>query len=137
MTKEQEEAIEIFEGLKRNKEIIKDIDKDYFFTFAETIINLIQEQQKEIEIKQNRIQELEKALIDDNYKYRKEMRKKHKIIDLMAETISAITTDIPTIIKQFEEKYCEFINSDDDCCWKTDKSCKDCIKQYFENQTKM
>ena len=53
----------------------------------------------------------------------------------MAETLSAVMTDIPTIKKQFEEQYCDFIKSEEDCCWKTDKECKDCIKQYFERKS--
>ena len=103
LTKEQEEAIEIFDGLKRNKEIIKDIDKDYFFTFAETIINMVQEQQKENE-------------------------KKDKIIDLMADFFNKRSWKE----HQIKDEICL-------CCTTEfgDEDCKDCIKQYFENQAKM
>ena len=131
MTKEQEEAIEIFEGLKRNKEIIKDIDKDYFFTFGEIIINLIQEQQKEIETKQNRIQELEKALIDDDYKYREEMKQKDKMID---ETIGFIATRTWATCPN------EDCGANLDCenrCSNDDNIYEECWKMYFENQAKM
>ena len=49
------EVSETFEDLKRNKEIIKNIDKDFFFEFGETILNLIQTQQEEIEKKDKQI----------------------------------------------------------------------------------
>lgn len=63
-------------------------------------------------------------------------KEKDKQIDLMALTLSNVCTGIPSIIEQFEKEYCEFINSNEDCCWKTDKNCQDCIKQYFEKQAK-
>ena len=59
-----------------------------------------------------------------------------KQIDLMATTLSAICTGLSTVRDHFEKEYCEFINSDKDCCWKTDTSCKDCIKQYFERKVR-
>lgn len=64
------------------------------------------------------------------------LEEKNKIIDLMTKMISIYDLDIPTLKKQQKEKYCEFIKSDEDCCWKTDKTCADCIKQYFENEAK-
>ena len=69
-------------------------------------------------------------------KLQKENEEKDKQIDLMALTLSNVCTGIPSIIEQFEKEYCEFINSNEDCCWKTDKNCQDCIKQYFEKQAK-
>ena len=63
-----------------------------------------------------------------------EIEKKDKIINLMAETLSAVCTGISVVREQFEQCYCEFINSNKDCCWKTDKNCQDCIKQYFTNK---
>ena len=58
---------------------------------------------------------------------------KNKMIDEMANAIGAIMTDIPVIKKQFEEKYCEFITSDDDFCIRIN-SCSECIKSYFEKK---
>lgn len=63
-------------------------------------------------------------------------KQKDKLINEMANTMSAICTGIVTIREQFEKQYCEFITSDEDCCWKTDKSCADCIKEYFEKRCK-
>lgn len=60
-----------------------------------------------------------------------ELEKKEKIVDLMADTLSSLSTRVEVIIEQFEKEFCEFINSDEDCCWKIDKQCKDCIKEYF------
>ena len=140
LTKEQEEAIERLKEDAKYLDLANTVDDDCTICFVEDVeivLNLIQEQQKETETKQNRIQELEKALIDDNYKYKEEMKKKDKIIDLMAKTLSEVCTGITVVINQFEKRYCEFLNSDEDCCWKTDTDCSYCIKQYFENQAKM
>ena len=63
-----------------------------------------------------------------------ELEKKDKIINEMATTLSSVCTGIEVIRKQFEENYCEFMNSDEDCCWKADKECSDCIKEYFTNK---
>lgn len=63
-------------------------------------------------------------------------KQKDKIIDEMANTMSAICTGIVVVREQFEKQYCEFITSNEDCCWKTDKSCADCIKEYFEERCK-
>ncbi len=62
------------------------------------------------------------------------IERKDKIIDLMAKQMSAICTGILTIRKQFEKSYCEFINTDEDCCWKINQKCSDCIKQYFQKK---
>lgn len=35
---------------------------------------------------------------------------------------------------QFEEKYCEFIRSDDERCLKVDKDCSECVREYFEKK---
>ena len=56
-----------------------------------------------------------------------ELEKKDKVIDEMSKYVNS-PLRIP------EEKYCELYHSDEDCCWKTDKDCKDCIKEYFTNK---
>lgn len=63
-----------------------------------------------------------------------ELEKQEEIINEMSECFGVIMTDIPTIKKQFEEKYCDFINSNEDCCWKIDTKCSDCIKEYFKKK---
>lgn len=114
----EEESIETFKSWleynKKNKNILREADT--IIAVQETILNLIQKLQEE------------------NLDVKKEVEKKDKIIDLMAEAISAICTDITSIRELFEKSYCEFINSGEDCCWKTDKTCKDCIIQYFKNK---
>lgn len=64
----------------------------------------------------------------------KEIEKKDKIIDKMATQMSALCTGLTVIRENFESRYCDFINSNEDCCWKTDKSCRDCIMEYFTNK---
>lgn len=56
-----------------------------------------------------------------------EIKKKDEVINEMSKYVNS-PLRIP------EEEYCEFYHSDEDCCWKTDKDCKDCIKEYFTNK---
>ena len=99
------------EAIEKLKETQDSYLKDELDLAIETVLNLITKLQKENE-------------------------EKDKQIDLMAEEISAICTGISSVREQLEKNYCEFINSDKDCCWKTDKSCKDCIFEYFEKLAK-
>ena len=69
-------------------------------------------------------------------KLKKENKEKDKQIDLLCSKLSEVVIGIDSVIEQFEKEYCEFINSNEDCCWKTDMDCKDCIKQYFEKEAK-
>ena len=118
---------QIFNKLEMNKKV------------AKILFNLLTKLQKENEYWKKRF---EKEL-EDNRKNTTELlkqdliiRKQDKQIDLMATTLSAICTGLSTVRDHFEKEYCEFINSDKDCCWKTDTSCKDCIKQYFERKVR-
>ena len=110
-------------------------EKDKIYTRVrvgdlDTAISLIKQLEREKEIHVKLEQQYKKEYLDMselNQKLRKQ-------IDLMADTLSAICTGLSSIREQFEKSYCEFINSDEDCCWKTDMTCKDCIKQYFERK---
>ena len=96
----------------------------------DTVLSLIKQLESEKEIHVGLEHQYKKEYLDMselNQKLRKQ-------IDLMADTLSAICTGLSSIREQFEKSYCEFINSDEDCCWKTDMTCKDCIKQYFERK---
>lgn len=44
-----EEAKEMYEALKRGKDYIANIDKDFFFRFAETVFKELEKQQREVE----------------------------------------------------------------------------------------
>ena len=149
MTKEQEEAIEKLEHYLKNS-VYKKIDSDSSENIWE-LVNLEIPQAIEIVLnilKQNSAEIAEKSAEIEKYKYlyqkaldntieadRENIQLK-KQIDLMATTLSAICTGLSTVRDHFEKEYCEFINSDKDCCWKTDTSCKDCIKQYFERKVR-
>ena len=139
LSEDEREAIERLKAQLNfwKKQNIKNSD-------CEIILNLITKLQKENVEKDKEIEKL-KA---DNKKAWKlnanmtqrhlsdifKIKKKDKQIDLMATTLSAICTGLSTVRDHFEKAYCEFINSNKDCCWKTDTSCKDCIKQYFERK---
>lgn len=103
------------------------------------VLYMLENQKERIDYLMRSIERKEQSLIEEheeNIECYTMIEKKDKIIDLMAEMISIYDLDIPTLQKQQKEKYCEFIRSDEDCCWKTDKTCADCIKQYFENEAK-
>lgn len=133
MTNEQREAIDKLEKLvilRKNKNTIKYDNCICSTSDLNTVLSLIKQLEREKEIHVKLEQQYKKEYLDMselNQKLRKQ-------IDLMADTLSAICTGLSSIREQFEKSYCEFINSDEDCCWKTDMTCKDCIKQYFERK---
>lgn len=71
-----------------------------------------------------------------NKSYKGIINKQNKIIDDMAEVISILELGHESLSEVFEKQWCEYLNSDEDCCWKTDKCCKDCIKEYFERKAR-
>lgn len=72
----EEEIKEIYKGLKRNKKIIGTIDKDFFFEFAETVLNLLEK--KDICIIEAK---------EANRQLSIELQKKDKIIDEIQEEV--------------------------------------------------
>lgn len=117
LSEEEKKAIEFLKfqlRAKSEKGFYKIMHEEY----TEIVLNLITRLEKE------------------NESLKKEKEEKDKQIDLMALTLSNVCTGIPQIIEQFEKEYCEFINSNEDCCWKTDKNCQDCIKEYIKKQAK-
>lgn len=58
-----------------------------------------------------------------------EINKLNNVIDKLINFIS-----LPEKLQK--EVYCEYVTSNEDCCWKTDKECKDCIKEYFMKEDK-
>ena len=120
MTKEQEEAIEI---LKQDLDLAKKedvIDIDVLTGYLEIVLNLIQEQQEKIAKYEKIYKEY------DCYRWVKELDKKDKIIDLMADFIFQ-NIDV-------EEDICNsaYIK----CKQETgqDITCINCIKQYFKDK---
>lgn len=54
----EKEIREMYKELKRNKKIIGNIDTDFFFEFAETVLNLLEKKDKEIEYWKNKLMKL-------------------------------------------------------------------------------
>ena len=73
---------------------------------------------------ENLRKENEKALAEYMEWQKQELGQKDKIIDLMAETINNHDID---------EDICKKVNCDTNS---GELDCKDCIKQYFENEAK-
>lgn len=135
------EVIKTFEELKRNKEIVKNIDKDFFFEFGETALNLIQTQQAEIdslkdfkEIAESKVTDLNpiglartnQLLSRQCHKLQEESEKKDKIIDLMAYDIATNDSD-----------FCQYIDETRRCkeyAGENKLTCDECIKQYYERK---
>ena len=92
------EVIKTFEELKRNKEIVKNIDKDFFFEFGETVLNLIQTQQEEIENKDKESHFIQSELDIANAK----IIELKRMIDLMAEQLTT-----PIHSKEWVKEYYE------------------------------
>lgn len=124
------------------------------------ILNLITKLQKENE--ELKLDNLEKKRIlevfdDRKYrkKYLKERRKEEpdllypdgdeiykryyeqkKQIDFLSSKLSDVCTGIPQIIEQVHKEYCELMNGNEDCCYKEDKDCQDCVREYSEIKAK-
>ena len=125
MTDEEKEAIEYWRG---QIELYSKEGRQH--KTLQALLDLIEKQNNIIKGNECVIETMsrnEKVLLEA-------IEKKDKIINRMAKKIGEIMTDIEVIKRQFEEKYCEFITSDDDCCMKVDKDCSDCIKEYFEKE---
>ena len=129
MTNEQREAIEYLERQIRvcneNAEICGENNFDEEATYLreesymlDTVLSLIKEQQEKIAKYEKIYKEY------DCYRWGKELDKKDKIIDLMAEFIA--TLDI-------EEDICANIENDN-CDKMAFGECENCIKQYFADK---
>ena len=158
MTKEQEEAIEYFKKhIKYFEEQIKFIeatDCDYYDEELElyqnrvkqfnTVLSMLKEKDKQIDkLKKhndkllrklrNRVKEVKKLEKYSLYKeefsrLNKQLQNKDKIIDLMANHIATSDSDL-----------CEYLDITTKCKYyagDNEKTCDNCIKQYFENKAK-
>lgn len=117
MTKEQEEAIVRLNKDKNNPLACGDIAL-VDISDLETVLNLLQE-------KDTRIEELEKALIEEQMKHTAEIEKKDKQINLMAETIMLDSAKLGTF-------WCNGCTETARC--KYNNNIITCIKQYFERK---
>ena len=126
MTNEQREAIENLseinnlseEELQKENENITAILDYTDLKSLDTVLSLIKEQQEKIAKYEKIYKEY------DCYRWVKELDKKDKIIDLMAEFIA--TLDI-------EEDICANIENDN-CDKMAFGECENCIKQYFADK---
>ena len=125
MTTEQKEAIETMqhwiEYAKQNKDKINKVDE--LIGIQETVLNLIQEQEKEIEASRQITTEMN----NDVKKLIIECKKKNKIINLMAKKLNQAYFD--------EDKFCIWFEKMMGVQQKMDYGyVVDLIKQYFERK---
>lgn len=120
MTNEQREAIETMqhwiEYEKKHKDEINKADE--LIHIQDTVLSLIKEQEEEIAKYEKIYKEY------DCYRWVKELNKKDKQIDLMAEMID----ELSEYYTRYHGKNNEFCK---EICIEKDIDCKDCIKQYF------
>lgn len=128
MTNEQRKAIEFLEFYKQHclKKEIENMDNyetihdgDFVSKNLDTVLSLIKEQREKIEKYEKIYKEY------DCYRWVKELNKKDKQIDLMAESIelqqyaNIDTSNLDLVCEKLKcNKKCELVK-------------KDCIKQYF------
>ena len=115
MTKEQEVIKYIKTRIKicnENADICDDNDFDEEATYLreesymlETVLSMLKQKDKEIE-------------------------KKDKIIDLMAEYINHLSDELVQTTGRNELEFC----NGNKCCKDSEYSCEQCIKQYFERK---
>ena len=130
MTNEQREAVEKLKNGEKMDFItlVRTFKKEGTEKFAvvrkeylDTVLSLIKEQQKKIEKYEKIYKEY------DCYRWVKELNKKDKQIDLMAEMIDELS-EYYTRYHRKNNEFCKEI------CIEKDIDCKDCIKQYFERK---
>lgn len=115
MTNKQREAIEKLEYVNRWYDCNNYYSR-YELDCIDTVLSLIKEQEEKIKKYEKIYKEY------DCYRWVKELDKKDKQIDLMAEywnTGLAMCDDCEKIVEKYEKN-----------------NCKDCIKQYFERNCK-
>ena len=114
----EKEIKEMYKELKRNKKIIGSIDVDFFFEFADAVLNLLEKKDKESHFIQSKLDISNAKIIELN-----------KMIDLMAKYIGK--TDDETFC---DEDKCE--RDIEDNVIGCDEDCQECVKQYFEREVK-
>lgn len=69
MNEELEVYIEAYKKIKKNREIINSIDRDFFFDFADTMLNYIENSISKKKVKE-KIEELDKIINEAKYGHR-------------------------------------------------------------------
>ena len=147
MSEEEKKAIEdLKHTLKISDELFEEVGDRLIDTRStlqiETVLNLIEKQDKELEkykeFYHRRLKEWKKRFENqdkhflnglDEYdeerkRLQKEVEKQDKIIDLMAQWIGKQTEDI-------DNNHLTYCNLKQEYC--NDVECKDCIKEYFKS----
>ena len=157
MTKEQEKAIEGLKSLSPSESDIETVlnmlkEKDAKMKIQEenykNLIADIEMIAKELGLEEDgtideiyvKVKEKDKQIAKyekiykeyDCYRWVKELNKKDKIIDLMAEHINYLSDELIQATGKNELEFCNGNKS----CGDSDYSCEQCIKQYFERKVK-
>ena len=110
MTKEEEKAIEIVEGMVKSyieadECGLSNNDFKYEIRAMQTVLSMLREKDTEL-------------------------KKKDKIIDLMAKYINYLSDELVQATGKNELEFC----NGNKCCKDSNYSCEECIKQYFERK---
>lgn len=115
MSEEEKKAIEYL------KNMYWYADEDEEERFVNIVLNLIQRLQKENKYIHSELDKQQEKINN----YAKQIEKKDKIIDLMAEYINELDID---------EDICSKNIINPDICNEQYSNCKACVKQYFERK---
>ena len=138
MTKEQEEAIEILEGMVKSyieadECGLSNNDFKHEIRAMQTVLSMLKEKDKEIEFQKdirntekNRNKKTEKSLKGIINKQNTELAEKNAEIEKLNRQIDLMAEEIEKGDIEFTE-YCNFKI----VC---DRNCKDCIERYFKSK---
>ena len=121
MTKEQEESIEILEGMVKSyieadECGLSNNDFKHEIRAMQTVLSMLKEKSAEIEQKNTELAEKNA-----------EIEKKDKIIDGMTKYINYLSDEL---VKATGKNELEFCNGNK-CCKDSNYSCEQCIKEYL------
>lgn len=126
-----EQAKDVYESLKRNEHIVENIDKEFFFKFAKTVLNELETLKLEIELsnklivrKNARLNEYAKDIAERD----KIIEKKDKVIDMAISYLQKEHIENQDNLTEFLCKKIKGLEDSWDC---NDMNCNDCIKKYL------
>lgn len=103
-----EQCKETYEMLKKHKELVANIDKDFFLNFAELLFNELEISKKETQEVLNDYQDLGK----EKYKLECELEKKDKVINEMAKFMAGRNSFMHGTVEQIKEHFTEEVEGE-------------------------
>lgn len=118
-----EQCKEIYESLKKGKDFIANIDKDFFLNFAELLFDELENKQDDINILQAQRDSMEYQL----NQAKAELEKKEAIINEMSNFINLMGNELVAETGDNNLEFCKMQK----CIDNGELDCEECIKEYF------